>query len=141
MVTKQLEYYFSEQNLVRALNLRKNMDSDGWVVIAVISPFRRMLNLVSDKPEFNLHRQTIALAAQKSEHQKNGLDGVLGGFTKYLNPTTSQTPRNISPLPDPRKHQPTARSPETSAHCPVTSVMRLRHGTFAYVTTAQHLQF
>ncbi|KAF2869705.1 hypothetical protein BDV95DRAFT_608547 [Massariosphaeria phaeospora] len=48
MVTTQLEYYFSVDNLCRDMFLRKNMDSKGFVYLSVIADFRRIKQLTSD---------------------------------------------------------------------------------------------
>ncbi|KAF8308209.1 winged helix DNA-binding domain-containing protein, partial [Clavulina sp. PMI_390] len=44
----QIEYYFSMQNLVNDMFLRQQMDSEGWVDIAMIASFKRMQNLTQD---------------------------------------------------------------------------------------------
>lgn len=41
-ILKQVEYYFSEENLIRDEYLRKQMDHDGWVALSVIANFKRI---------------------------------------------------------------------------------------------------
>jgi la-related protein 1 len=60
MVTMQLEYYFSIDNLCKDVFLRKHMDSQGFVFLAFIAKFRRIQSLTS---EFDLLR----FACQESE--------------------------------------------------------------------------
>ncbi|KAF1968372.1 hypothetical protein BU23DRAFT_480636 [Bimuria novae-zelandiae CBS 107.79] len=48
MVTTQLEYYFSLENLCKDMFLRKHMDSKGFVFLNVISGFRRIQQLTTD---------------------------------------------------------------------------------------------
>jgi la-related protein 1 len=60
MVTMQLEYYFSIDNLCKDVYLRKHMDSQGFVFLAFIAKFRRIQSLTS---EFDLLR----FACQESE--------------------------------------------------------------------------
>ncbi|XP_044764645.1 la-related protein 1B isoform X2 [Coccinella septempunctata] len=47
-VTKQIEYYFSEENLARDFFLRRKMDADGYLPIALIASFQRVQALTSD---------------------------------------------------------------------------------------------
>ncbi|ODQ77160.1 hypothetical protein BABINDRAFT_67607 [Babjeviella inositovora NRRL Y-12698] len=44
-VTNQLRYYFSLENLLKDMYLRKNMDSEGYVLLGVINDFHRMKSL------------------------------------------------------------------------------------------------
>jgi len=48
VVTLQLEYYFSLDNLLKDMYLRKNMDSQGFVYLEVITSFNRVKNLTQD---------------------------------------------------------------------------------------------
>lgn len=47
-VAFQLEYYFSLDNLLKDMYLRKNMDSQGFVYLEVIASFNRVKNLTQD---------------------------------------------------------------------------------------------
>ncbi|KAJ9663739.1 hypothetical protein H2201_005460 [Coniosporium apollinis] len=48
MVSVQLEYYFSLNNLCKDMYLRKHMDSQGFVFLTVIAAFNRMKHLTTD---------------------------------------------------------------------------------------------
>lgn len=48
MVTMQLEYYFSVENLIKDIFLRKHMDSKGFVFLSVIAEFNRIKHLTKD---------------------------------------------------------------------------------------------
>lgn len=41
-LTQQLDYYFSLENLIRDIYLRKNMDADGWVALPLLLNFKRV---------------------------------------------------------------------------------------------------
>merc|ERR1719215_2033535 len=41
-LTKQIEFYFSADNLCKDLYLRQHMDSDGWVLLMLISTFNKV---------------------------------------------------------------------------------------------------
>ncbi|VDD75232.1 unnamed protein product [Mesocestoides corti] len=47
-ILHQIEFYFSENNLVRDTFLRRHMDSSGWVPISVIAKFNRVASLSTD---------------------------------------------------------------------------------------------
>lgn len=49
MVSTQMEYYFSLDNLLKDMFLRKNMDSQGFVFLDVIANFNRMKQLTADR--------------------------------------------------------------------------------------------
>eukprot|EP00771_Trimastix_marina_P000067 gnl/Trimastix_PCT/1070.p1 GENE.gnl/Trimastix_PCT/1070~~gnl/Trimastix_PCT/1070.p1 ORF type:complete len:1049 (+),score=241.37 gnl/Trimastix_PCT/1070:53-3148(+) len=48
LVTSQIEYYFSDENLVRDHYLREQMNSQGWVSIRVLGAFNRLRFLTND---------------------------------------------------------------------------------------------
>ncbi|KKK23127.1 hypothetical protein P175DRAFT_0529537 [Aspergillus ochraceoroseus IBT 24754] len=48
MISMQLEYYFSVDNLCKDLYLRKHMDSQGFVSLNVIASFKRIKSLTED---------------------------------------------------------------------------------------------
>ena len=48
MVTMQMEYYFSLDNLCKDMFLRKHMDSQGWVFLSVLAGFNRIVALTTD---------------------------------------------------------------------------------------------
>ncbi|WEW61581.1 hypothetical protein PRK78_007072 [Emydomyces testavorans] len=48
MISMQLEYYFSVDNLCKDLFLRKHMDSQGFVLLTVIASFKRIKSLTED---------------------------------------------------------------------------------------------
>lgn len=48
MVSAQLEYYFSIENLCKDMYLRSHMDSQGWVPLNVVAGFNRIKSLTED---------------------------------------------------------------------------------------------
>ncbi|KAI0499444.1 hypothetical protein KFK09_020347 [Dendrobium nobile] len=53
LILKQIEYYFSSENLCSDLFLRSNMDNNGWVPIDLIAKFNR-IKLLTDSIPFIL---------------------------------------------------------------------------------------
>ncbi|KAI7366769.1 hypothetical protein KC354_g3917 [Hortaea werneckii] len=49
MVSTQLEYYFSLDNLLKDMFLRRHMDSQGFVLLDVVAGFNRLKQLTQDK--------------------------------------------------------------------------------------------
>lgn len=47
-VAMQLEYYFSLDNLLKDMFLRKHMDSQGWIFLTFIADFNRLKQLTTD---------------------------------------------------------------------------------------------
>lgn len=47
-IGRQVEYYFSQENLVRDVFLRSKMDSSGWIELGVIAAFNRLRMLTQD---------------------------------------------------------------------------------------------
>ncbi|XP_010268999.1 PREDICTED: la-related protein 1B-like [Nelumbo nucifera] len=47
-IQKQIEYYFSAENLVNDFYLRGEMNNEGWVPISLIAGFRRVKAMTSD---------------------------------------------------------------------------------------------
>lgn len=45
MIKKQIEYYFSDENLIGDFFLRQQMDESGWIPLAMVASFRRIQRL------------------------------------------------------------------------------------------------
>ncbi|XP_043712039.1 la-related protein 1C-like [Telopea speciosissima] len=50
MLVKQIEYYFSAENLCKDIFLRQNMDEQGWVAVSLIAGFNRVKLLTNSIP-------------------------------------------------------------------------------------------
>ncbi|GLU19732.1 hypothetical protein SLE2022_359640 [Rubroshorea leprosula] len=49
-IVSQIDYYFSNENLIKDTFLRQNMDLHGWVSIKLIAGFKKVLHLTEDIP-------------------------------------------------------------------------------------------
>ncbi|KAI3699344.1 hypothetical protein L2E82_43594 [Cichorium intybus] len=47
-IVKQIDYYFSDENLVKDTYLRKNMDEQGWVPVTLIASFKKVSFVLTD---------------------------------------------------------------------------------------------
>ncbi|KFX93511.1 hypothetical protein V490_04801 [Pseudogymnoascus sp. VKM F-3557] len=99
MVTMQLEYYFSIDNLCKDVFLRKHMDSQGFVFLTFIAGFKRIQSLTQD---FELLRY----ACQESDVieivvGEDGIDRLRrnDGWEKWVLPTDDrdEAARNNGP--------------------------------------------
>jgi la-related protein 1 len=86
MVTMQLEYYFSIDNLCKDVFLRKQMDSKGFVFLNVIANFKRIQSLTQEL-------EVLRFACQESEvidfvTGEDGIDRVRrqDGWDKWVLP-------------------------------------------------------
>lgn len=92
MVSTQLEYYFSIDNLLKDMYLRKNMDSQGFVFLDVIINFNRIKQLSADPNVLKaacLRSDTIEI--------KTGEDGKdrlrrQEGWEQFVMPTEQREP-------------------------------------------------
>ncbi|XP_020260723.1 la-related protein 1C isoform X2 [Asparagus officinalis] len=48
MLLKQIDYYFSSENLCKDVYLRQNMDDEGWVPISLIAGFNKVKQLTNN---------------------------------------------------------------------------------------------
>ncbi|PIN09506.1 RNA-binding protein LARP/SRO9 [Handroanthus impetiginosus] len=53
-IVNQIDYYFSDENLVKDTFLRQNMDNEGWVPIKLIAGFKKVMQL-TDNIQLILH--------------------------------------------------------------------------------------
>lgn len=84
-ITRQVDYYFSDENLCKDVFLRRKMDNDGYVPIALVTTFNNMRKLCTD-PEI------IIEALKESEVVE--VDAASFKIRARKNPETW-------PLPDP----------------------------------------
>jgi len=74
MITTQLEYYFSLDNLLKDMYLRRHMDSQGFVSLEFIAGFNRIKNLSSDLELVKLVcQQSSTIEYRTCEHGQDRL--------------------------------------------------------------------
>ncbi|XP_064949668.1 la-related protein 1C-like isoform X1 [Musa acuminata AAA Group] len=83
MLVKQIEYYFSPDNLCKDLFLRRNMDDQGWVPISLIASFNRVKQLTRDMPHIlDAVRGSTVVEVQGEKIRKRG------DWMKWMMPPT-----------------------------------------------------
>ncbi|KAL9690751.1 hypothetical protein QQ045_011159 [Rhodiola kirilowii] len=58
---KQIDYYFSDQNLVKDVHLRQTMNEHGWVLVTTIAAFKKVQQIISQAKQFLDDTDTDAL--------------------------------------------------------------------------------
>lgn len=89
-LTRQIDYYFSLDNLLRDLFLRKNMGTEGWVDLDLILNFKRveiiingLRNSIEEKDD-KLKEEQLDKAIVDAVHQCENLEiGYLNGKESY----------------------------------------------------------
>ncbi|KAI9123018.1 hypothetical protein K1719_005907 [Acacia pycnantha] len=83
-IVRQIEYYFSEENLVIDTYLKNKMDKYGWVDVHVIAEFRRIKALTDDIHhilEALVFSSTVQVRAYKMKKKKDR-------YFKFPNPNS-----------------------------------------------------
>ncbi|KAK4543654.1 hypothetical protein LTR36_005299 [Oleoguttula mirabilis] len=126
MVSTQMEYYFSLDNLLKDMFLRKHMDSQGFVFLDVIASFNRIKQLTQDKDLL----KAVCIASDTIEIRV-GEDGKerlrrRDGWNQFLLPldqreTSAQTegPKHLSRPERPQLQvfgPPSGRGPQSALH-------------------------
>ena len=97
-VARQIEYYFSVDNLIKDIFLRSKMDSSGWIPVSVIASFNRVMMLSSDT-------ELIAEALQDSSiiELSPGSDMLRkrGDWSSWILPTAVASTMGVSTETDP----------------------------------------
>ncbi|KAL3845348.1 hypothetical protein ACJIZ3_002751 [Penstemon smallii] len=97
MIVNQIDYYFSDDNLVKDSYLRSHMDDNGWVPISLIASFRRVQQLTTDIPMIleALRYSAIVEVQGDKVRRRNEWSRWLHSSTRLENGSTSHTPVNV----------------------------------------------
>ncbi|CAH6722061.1 hypothetical protein CLIB1444_08S00958 [[Candida] jaroonii] len=60
-LTQQLDYYFSLENLIKDIYLRKNFDNEGWINLSTILNFKRVQIIINNIKSLNLNKDLDTL--------------------------------------------------------------------------------
>ncbi|KAI9790667.1 MAG: hypothetical protein M1833_001780 [Piccolia ochrophora] len=104
MVSMQLEYYFSVDNLCKDMFLRKHMDSQGFVFLTVIVGFNRIRQLTQD-----MELVRFACTQSRSIEFRTGPDGVdrlrkVEGWQQWVLAKEERDPSAQNDGPNPIQH-------------------------------------
>ncbi|KAK0365572.1 hypothetical protein LTR91_018344 [Friedmanniomyces endolithicus] len=108
MVNLQLEYYFSIDNLLKDMFLRKNMDSQGFVFLDLVASFNRIKQLTQDRSllkEVCLASETIEIRVGEDGKERLRRHD---GYEQFLLPVEQRDP--AAQNDGPKQLQPPERS-------------------------------
>ncbi|CAN1226606.1 La-related protein 1B [Linum perenne] len=91
-IVTQIDYYFSNENLIRDTFLRQNMDEQGWVPIKLIAGFKKV-SLLTDNVQLILDalRASIVVEVQGDKVRRRN------DWMRWLMPQSVQFPSISSP--------------------------------------------
>ncbi|KAI3699342.1 hypothetical protein L2E82_43592 [Cichorium intybus] len=84
-IVKQIDYYFSDENLVKDIYLRKNMDEQGWVSVNLIASFKKVLCLTNDVRLILDIMRTSKVVEVKGEKMRKQTEWKRWILPKYIN--------------------------------------------------------
>ncbi|KAK5114849.1 hypothetical protein LTR62_002006 [Meristemomyces frigidus] len=125
MVSMQLEYYFSIDNLLKDMFLRKNMDSQGFVFLDVVGNFNRMKHLTPSRDI--LKEACIESPSVETRMGEDGKERVRRreGYEQFILPmdqrepgAQTEGPKHLQPLERlqiPTWHPAHQRGPQSAA--------------------------
>ncbi|KAJ9542173.1 hypothetical protein OSB04_028679 [Centaurea solstitialis] len=95
LILNQIEYYFSDANLVKDDYLRSNMDEEGWVPVSLIAGFRRVQTLTSDIQMIlsSLRDSTLVEVQGETIRRRNEWAKWVNPSNKFSADSTSHSPR------------------------------------------------
>ncbi|BAT82871.1 hypothetical protein LR48_Vigan07g276600 [Vigna angularis] len=95
MIQRQIEYYFSDANLVRDEFLRSKMDEQGWVPVTLIADFPRVKSLTTNVQLIldSMRTSTIVEVLGDKLRRHNDWMKWLSSKTRSGSTSTSSSPR------------------------------------------------
>lgn len=94
-LVKQIEYYFSDENLLKDQYLISLMDDEGWVSISIIADFKRVKKMSTDLP-FILDALQISSTVEVQGdkiRKRDGWSKWIPAYTERTLPSKAQTPQ------------------------------------------------
>ncbi|XP_076887801.1 la-related protein 1C-like [Bidens hawaiensis] len=92
-IVSQIDYYFSNENLVKDTYLRRNMDEQGWVSASLIAGFKKV-SLLTDNVQLILDvmrsSAVVEVQGDKIRRQNDWMKWIMPAPGQYLNPSSPQ---------------------------------------------------
>ncbi|KAI3776502.1 hypothetical protein L1987_46287 [Smallanthus sonchifolius] len=94
-ILRQIEYYFSDANLVKDNYLRSNMDAEGWVPVSLIAGFPRVQSLTSDMQMIlsSLRESTVVEVQGETVRRRNDWRKWVKPSVNFPQDSSSRSPR------------------------------------------------
>ncbi|KAK1440549.1 hypothetical protein QVD17_06378 [Tagetes erecta] len=92
-IVSQIDYYFSNENLVKDTYLRRNMDEQGWVSARLIAGFKKV-SLLTDNVQLILDvmrtSTLVEVQGDKLRRRNDWMKWIMPAPGQYLNPSSPQ---------------------------------------------------
>lgn len=92
-IVTQIDYYFSNENLVKDTYLRRNMDENGWVSVSLIAGFKKVSNL-TDNVQLILDAMRtstiVEVQGDKIRRRNDWNKWIMPATAQYSNPSSPQ---------------------------------------------------
>ncbi|KAK9062051.1 hypothetical protein SSX86_019235 [Deinandra increscens subsp. villosa] len=93
-IVNQIDYYFSNENLVKDTYLRRNMDDQGWVSVSLIAGFKKVSSL-TDNVQLILDAMrtstVVEVQGDKIRRRYDWMKWIMPAPGQYSNPSSPQT--------------------------------------------------
>ncbi|KAI3797008.1 hypothetical protein L1987_39697 [Smallanthus sonchifolius] len=98
LILHQIEYYFSDANLVKDHYLRSNMDEEGWVPLTLIAGFHRVKSLTIDMQMVlsSIRDSTIVEVQGETVRQRNDWRKWVKPSINFPSDSSSQSRHTIT---------------------------------------------
>lgn len=97
-IVNQIDYYFSNENLIKDTFLRNNMDKDGWVPIALVASFKKVMQL-TDNIQLILdvvrsNSSVVEVKADKIRKRDDYMKWIMPPSVEFSPGSATQSPRS-----------------------------------------------
>ncbi|KAL8211182.1 hypothetical protein R6Q57_005619 [Mikania cordata] len=92
-IVSQIDYYFSNENLVKDIYLRQNMDKQGWVSASLIGGFKKVSSLTDNvQLILDVMRTSTVVEVQgdKIRRRNDWMKWIMPASGQYMNPSSPQ---------------------------------------------------
>lgn len=104
-VINQLDFYFSVDNLLGDIYLRKNMDTQGWVLLDVVAGFKKLAKLTTDRDLLkaaSLSSEIVEIKVgedgQERLRKASGWDQFVLPMDQRFNAAMNEGPQHVEPI-------------------------------------------
>lgn len=92
-IVSQIDYYFSNENLVKDTYLRRNMDEQGWVSASLIAGFKKV-SYLTDNVQLILDAMrsstVVEVQGDKIRRRTDWMKWIMPATAQYSNPSSPQ---------------------------------------------------
>ncbi|KAI3725506.1 hypothetical protein L1987_65296 [Smallanthus sonchifolius] len=94
-ILRQIEFYFSDANLVKDNYLRSHMDAEGWVLVTLIAGFPRVQSLTSDMQMIlsSLRESTVVEVQGETVRRRNDWRKWVKPSVNFPQDSSSRSPQ------------------------------------------------